>query len=87
MPHIDPENVEKFKKFCHFQLNFCTTSGKFNEVDVPNCSKTEQPAMQLDFLKRTLQRFASKTLQNDFNVYKNKHLVLNGLKKSMQIIL
>ena len=62
MLQIDPEIVEKFEFFVvlmQFLLNFQDFPSK-----VPTQSTTKERAMH-GFFERTLQRFASKTLQND----------------------
>ena len=52
MPQIHSENADKFS-FCSFDAN---------SVHFPRATKTESYAVQ--YFKSTLQRFASKTLQN-----------------------
>ena len=60
MPEIDPAIVEIFVVFdeisVHFPIDFVISSNTINN---------ERTRYAIIFLKRTLQRFASKTLQKD----------------------
>ena len=61
MPQIDPELSKKLNFFdafsVQFSKNFALRSSTINS--------TTKTSFALHFLKKTLQRFASKTLQND----------------------
>ena len=62
MPSNETENIEKFETF-----RFDTISAVFpvNFVKSSKTIKNETTSYAVHFLKRSLQRFASKTFQND----------------------
>ena len=82
MLQIDAETVENILSFSmKFFVVFNEISVKFPKdfVKRSNTINNERTSYSLNFLKRTLQRFASKTFQNDDNYLgKFQHLRFCG---------
>ena len=65
MPQIDPELSKILTFFCYSRCNFCTVSERFRSRFQHNQLNGKRTSYAIHFLNRALQRFASKTLQND----------------------
>ena len=67
MAETDPELSKKIRRFDAFPVNFP------REFFPTNSTQQQKKIYALHFLKRTLQRFASKTIQNHSKGVENIH--------------
>ena len=77
IPRIDPEIVKNFEDFVVFNA-ISVVSERFRPKFQHNQLNNERMSYAFHFLKRSLQRFASKTLQNDSKAVEKFHYLRFG---------